>query len=152
MKKITQELLKENCYLRNINEKTIFNNFVVEKEHRPNSENSKMIKSNDDIIQEYKKNRKRNQSELNFENLNNSSMNTSIINENSNSRINRFMFSKKDFLFEEMNSLKSINTNDINQNSIKFSDSIKNINLSGNDVKTRKQYLFLKTPKGISNL
>jgi hypothetical protein len=80
-------------------------------------------------------------------------MNNSIINENSNSRINKFMFTKKDFLFEELNSNKSINTNEINLNSIKYSDSIKNINPSSNDLlKNRKQYLFLKTPKGLSNL
>jgi hypothetical protein len=122
---------------------------------RPNSENSKLIKTNDEIIKEYKKGRKRNQSELNFDYLSNSSMNTSIIKEGSNSRINKFMFSKKDFLFEELNSNnnKQNTKNEINLNYINYGDSIKHVNPSSNDVlKTRKQYLFLKTPKGLSNL
>ena len=48
---------------------------------------------------------------------------------------------------------KSFNTNEANLNFIKFGDTIKHINTSSCDViKTRKQYLFLKTPKGLPNL
>ena len=145
--------MKENGYLREINEKNVFHSTIMERDIRPSSENSKLLRTNEEIIKEYKKGRKRNQSELNFDYLSNTSMNTSIIKESSNSRINKFMFSKKDFLFEEMNSSKNLNTNEINLNYIKFGDTIKHMNPSSNDVlKTRKQYLFLKTPKGLNNI
>jgi len=145
----TLQLLKENELLRDLNEKTTFNNIIVEKEQKNSSETNKN-KSNDEIIKEYKKSRRRNQSEVPFDHLSNSSMNTSIIKDTSQ-RFNKFIFSKKDFLFEEMNN-KSMNNQEINVNYIKFGDTIKHNPTSNDVMKTRKQFLFLKTPKGLSNL
>ena len=118
------QLIQENLYLRDLNKKTVLTNIVFED--NCNSE-TPLIKTNEEIIRDYKKNRKRNHSEvLNQDLSNNSLMNNSIVKENPNQRLNKFFFSKKDFLFEEINNSKSfINTNETNLNYIKFPDSIK---------------------------
>ena len=94
-----------------MNEKLVFS--CSEVEHRSNDENTR-IKNNDEIIKEYKKNSKRNQSEVPMDNLNNSLTNlnnsltnTSIIKEIPG-RLNKLIFSKKELILEDMNIKKSL--------------------------------------------